>query len=61
MRDLALSCATESNTTAIAAALKANPGKRHIVTSRVEHSSALNYYMALERSGAGDLPFVGDL
>ena len=31
------SCATESNNTAIAAALKANPGnpgKRHIVTSR---------------------------
>ena len=28
--------------------LKANPGKRHIVTSAVEHSSVLNYCRALE-------------
>jgi len=41
------SCATESNSAAIAAALKANPTKRHIVTSQVEHSSVLNYCMAL--------------
>jgi len=33
------------------AALKANPGKRHIVTSAVEHSSVLNYCAALEREG----------
>jgi len=45
------SCGTESNNTAIAAALKANPAKRHIVTSQVEHSSVLNYCMALERGG----------
>ena len=45
------SCATESNNAAIAAALKANPAKRHIVTSQVEHSSVLNYCMALEREG----------
>ena len=45
------SCATESNNAAIAAALKANPTKRHIVTSQVEHSSVLNYCMALERDG----------
>jgi cysteine desulfurase len=37
------SCATESNNAAIHAALKANPKKRHIVTSAVEHSSVLNY------------------
>src|SRR5580704_11832854 len=37
------SCATEGNNTAIHAALKANPMKRHIVTSMVEHSSVLNY------------------
>jgi len=43
------SCATESNNAAIAAALKATPTKRHIVTSQVEHSSVLNYCMALER------------
>ena len=45
------SCATESNNAAIHAALKANPGKRHIVTSAVEHSSVLNYCMALEKEG----------
>jgi cysteine sulfinate desulfinase/cysteine desulfurase-like protein len=45
------SCATEGNNTAIAAALKANPTKRHIVTSQVEHSSVLNFCMALERGG----------
>ena len=47
------SCATESNNAAIAAALKANPVKRHIVTSTVEHSSVLNFCMALEREGYG--------
>ena len=45
------SCATESNNAAIAAALRANPTKRHIVTSQVEHSSVLNYCKALERGG----------
>jgi cysteine desulfurase len=44
-------CATESNNTAIHAALNANPKKQHIVTSAVEHSSVLNYCMALEREG----------
>jgi cysteine desulfurase len=45
------SCATESNNAAINAVLKAQPGKRHIVTSAVEHSSILNYCMALEKEG----------
>jgi len=45
------SCATESNNAAIHAALKANPDKRHIVTSAVEHSSVLNYCTALETDG----------
>lgn len=45
------SCATESNNTAINAALRANPNKRHIVTSAVEHSSILNYCKALETEG----------
>lgn len=45
------SCATESNNAAIHAALKAIPGKRHIVTSAVEHSSVLNYCKALEQDG----------
>src|SRR4030043_2266605 len=41
------SCATESNNAAIHAALKAHPAKKHIITSTVEHSSVLNYCMAL--------------
>lgn len=45
------SCATESNNAAIHAALKARPDKRHIITSAVEHSSVLNYCMALEKEG----------
>ncbi len=36
------SCGTESNNAAIHAALKANPAKRHIVTSAAEDSSVLN-------------------
>lgn len=42
------SCGTENNNAAIHAALKANPDKRHIVTSPVEHSSVLNLCKALE-------------
>jgi cysteine desulfurase len=45
------SCGTESNNTAIQAALRANPAKKHILTSAVEHSSVLNYCMALEKEG----------
>ena len=44
------SCGTESNNAAIQAALRAT-GKRHIVTSAVEHSSVLNYCKALEGIG----------
>jgi cysteine sulfinate desulfinase/cysteine desulfurase-like protein len=69
------SCATESNNTAIAAALRATGvppmqvqnqtragrpwhGKQHIVTSQVEHSSVLNYCVAL-CSGGFIPPFGG--
>lgn len=45
------SCATESNNAALHAALKAQPGKRHLITSAVEHSSVLNYCLALEKEG----------
>lgn len=45
------SCATESNNTALHAALKANSGKRHIITSAVEHSSVPAYCRALEAEG----------
>jgi len=36
------SCGTESDSTAIYAALRANPDKRHIVTSKVEHPAIKN-------------------
>lgn len=42
---------TESNNAAIHAALKANPDKRHIVTSAVEHSSVLNYCASFQKDG----------
>lgn len=45
------SCATESNATALQAALKARPGKRHVITSAVEHSSVLSHCVALEAEG----------
>lgn len=45
------SCGTESNNTAIHAALKASPEKRHLITSQVEHSSVLNHCLALEKEG----------
>jgi cysteine desulfurase len=45
------SCATESNNAAIHAALKADPQKRHVVTSAVEHSSVLTYCRAVEQEG----------
>ncbi len=36
------SCGTESDSTAILSALQANPEKRHIVTTRVEHPAVKN-------------------
>lgn len=45
------SCGSESNSAAIHAALKADSNKRHVITSQVEHSSVLNYFMALEKEG----------
>jgi cysteine desulfurase len=45
------SCATESNNTAILGAAKANPGRRHIITTSVEHPAVLEVCKDLERSG----------
>jgi cysteine desulfurase len=45
------SCGTESNNSALHAALRANPDKRHIITSQVEHSAVLNHCKALEAEG----------
>jgi cysteine desulfurase len=43
------SCGTEGDNAAIHAALLAQPNKRHIITSKVEHSAVLNLCKSLER------------
>jgi cysteine desulfurase len=45
------SCATESNNTAILGAAKANPERRHVITTSVEHPAVLEVCTELERSG----------
>jgi cysteine desulfurase len=45
------SCGTESDSTAIWAALRANPGKRHLITSTVEHPAVKNLCEHLARNG----------
>ena len=45
------SCGTESDNTAINAALIGQPGKRHVVTTRVEHPAVLNFCQELGRRG----------
>ena len=45
------SCGTESDNTAIASAVESLPGKKHIITSRVEHPAVLNFFKHLERKG----------
>jgi len=45
------SCGTESDNTAIISALKSQPGKRHVVTTRVEHPAVLSLGQDLERQG----------
>jgi cysteine desulfurase len=45
------SCATESNNMAITGTAKANPARKHIITSAVEHPAVLEVCKDLERSG----------
>jgi len=45
------SCGTESDGTAIRAAIDSTPDKRHIVTSRVEHPAIKNLYETLSKKG----------
>jgi cysteine desulfurase len=56
------SCGTESDNTAIRSALAANPGKRHIVTTRVEHPAihALVAHLAQEGYRVTELSVDGD-
>jgi cysteine desulfurase len=45
------SCGSEGNNTAIHAALAAQPDKRHIITTEVEHPAILNVCKQLEKKG----------
>lgn len=45
------SCGTESDNAAILGILRANPQKKHIVTSRVEHSAVYNLCKYLAQNG----------
>ena len=45
------SCATESNNAAIFGATRANPNRRHVITTAVEHPAVLGVCKDLERGG----------
>jgi cysteine desulfurase len=45
------SCGTESNNSAIESALATHPGKRHIVTTAVEHSAIIKHCEVLKKRG----------
>jgi cysteine desulfurase len=52
------SCATESDDAAIFGAAKANPNRRHIITTAVEHPAILEVCRELERDGY-DVTYLG--
>ncbi len=52
------SCGTESDNTALHSAVAANPGKKHLVTTRVEHPAVLNVAQHLEKRGH-DVTWLG--
>jgi len=56
------SCGTESDSTAVHAALTADPAKRHIVTSRVEHPAIGSLAGSLSKQGyrVTEVPVDGD-
>lgn len=45
------SCGSESNVTAIMSSIKQNPNKKHIITTKVEHSSIIETMKYLENNG----------
>jgi cysteine desulfurase len=45
------SCGTESNNAALQSALTTHPGKRHIVTTAVEHSAIIKHCEFLQKQG----------
>lgn len=56
------SCGTESDNTAIRSALATHPGKRHIITTRVEHPAiqALVAHLAQEGYRVTEIPVDGE-
>ncbi len=52
------SCATESNSTALLGTVKANPNRRHIITTAVEHPAVLEVCKDLQRNGY-EVTFLG--
>ncbi|SNR92709.1 cysteine desulfurase [Humidesulfovibrio mexicanus] len=53
------SCGTESDNTALRSALAAQPDKRHIVTTRVEHPAVLSLCKHLERAQGYRVTYLG--
>ncbi|HOC58000.1 MAG TPA: cysteine desulfurase NifS [Verrucomicrobiota bacterium] len=45
------SCGTESNNSAIHSALATQPGKRHVLTTAVEHSANIKFCQLLQKQG----------
>ena len=45
------SCGTESNNAAIHSALATHPGKKHVITTAVEHSANINFGEYLQKRG----------
>ncbi|MGE4180039.1 MAG: cysteine desulfurase family protein, partial [Limisphaerales bacterium] len=45
------SCGTESNNAALHSALVTQPGKRHVITTAVEHSANINFGEYLQKQG----------
>lgn len=52
------SCASESNNAAIFGALKANPNRRHVITTAVEHPAVFGVCKELERDDC-EVTFLG--
>jgi cysteine desulfurase len=51
------SCGTESNNAALHSALATHPGRRHILTTAVEHSAVMNHCAFLKKQGC-DVTFL---